>query len=88
MKSNQDALYLEKQLNDLIVLLIQGIGSNPYEDIEKAKKIVIQRNFKQFKSIEKKLKELTISLYNRRLSNIEAISKKIEHISALLKEFE
>jgi Zn-dependent M16 (insulinase) family peptidase len=77
---------LEEHIDELIQLICNSLGNNPYDDLNKIKSIVAQRNYSQFGSIEKKLKDLGISLYNRRLSESSLISNKINELIAILKK--
>ncbi|WP_461643833.1 hypothetical protein [Labilibaculum euxinus] len=76
---------LERLLNQLDMLVISDLGCNPYEDLEKAIKIVEQRNIKQFSSLEKKMKNFCISITNRRLKSAGKIYILLDKIYELLK---
>jgi len=75
---------IEVLLSQIILLISDEIGENPYEDLEKAKKIASQKNISQLSSINKKLKNVTMLLYNRRLDNSDEIFKKLDEIYFLL----
>ncbi len=77
---------LLQNLKENIVLLesviIKKLGHNPYKELDKALIIINQKNYKYFSSIYKKMKSLSILLYDRRLfdNNIASILKNIEDI--------
>lgn len=75
---------IEVLLSQIILLISNEIGENPYEDLEKAKKIASQKNISHLSSINKKLKNVTMLLYNRRLDNSDEIFKKLDEIYFLL----
>lgn len=86
MANNEKALALEKVLDEIIELILTELGSNPYKELEQAKKIVAQRIFHQFPAIERKLGNLTMLLYNRRMTNIKELDKKTEEANCILDE--
>lgn len=81
---------LRKNLKNNIILLVSLItnelGYNPYKDLDKLLTIINQKNYKQFSSMHKKMKELSILLYDRRLFNNE-IANVLKNIEILLKNF-
>jgi len=58
---------LEKELENLIALINQKLGSNPYIDLDKSLKIVLQKNYTQFPSIKKKINYVFMRLYDSQL---------------------
>ncbi len=81
---------IRKNLKNNIILLVSLItnelGYNPYKDLDKLLTIINQKNYKQFFSMHKKVKELSILLYDRRLFNNE-IENVLKNIEILLKNF-
>ena len=81
---------IRKNLKNNIILLVSLItnelGYNPYKDLDKLLTIINQKNYKQIFSMHKKVKELSILLYDRRLFNNE-IENVLKNIEILLKNF-
>jgi hypothetical protein len=84
---DRDIIILEKHVDELIQLVNNSLGGNPYDELGKIKKIVAQRNYNQFNGIEKKLKDFGIALYNRRLTGSLLINDKINDVLLDLKKF-
>lgn len=63
-------------------LIVKKIGDNPYGEIDKILLIVNQKNYKQYRSIRLKVKELTILLYDRRVYD-----KDIENVLNIIESF-
>ncbi len=57
---------------------------NPYVDICSMLRLIESKNYSQYKSIEKKLKNLSISFYNRRLSNYHELNIQLEKSEKIL----
>lgn len=75
---------IETFLNEILVLIILEMGSNPFEDLDKAIKIVSQKNYSQITSLDKKIKNLSMLLYNRNLKNSKTIFNKLDKIHFVL----
>nr|WP_299420280.1 hypothetical protein [uncultured Emticicia sp.] len=58
---------LERELENLITLINQKLGSNPYIDLDNSLKIVLQKNYKQFPLIKKKINYVFMRLYDSQL---------------------
>lgn len=69
-----------KLLDEIISLIIADRGLNSFEDLEKAKKIISQKNVNQFNLVIKKLDNFTMLFYNQRFSNTEEIINKLNQI--------
>ena len=70
----------------LVTLITNELGYNPYKELDKSLTIINQKNYKHFFSIHKKMKELSVLLYDRRLYNNE-IEDVLKNIEILLKNF-
>jgi hypothetical protein len=75
---------IEVLLNEIRDLISSEIGNNPYEDLDKAIKIISQKNLNQFSSINNKLKNLSMMLYNRNLDCCKLIFEKLDEIHSLI----
>ncbi len=75
---------IEVLLDEIIGLILDEIGTNPYDDLEKAKKIVSQRNINQIDLVIKKLDNFSMLLYNRSLDNSKIIIDKLNEIYSLI----
>ena len=77
---------IENLLNEIITLITIELGNNPYEDIDKAKRIVSQKNFNQTNLLIKKLDNFTMLLYNRRLNNAKIIIGKLSEVYSIIND--
>jgi hypothetical protein len=75
---------IETLLNEILVLIKSEIGDNPFEDLDTAIKIISQKNYKQLTSIDKKIRNLSMLLYNRNLENRKVIFAKLDEIHFLI----
>lgn len=75
---------IEILLDEIISLILSEHTTNPFEDLEKAKKIISQKNFKQLPLIIKKLNNFTMLFYNQRHINDEIIVGKLNEIYDIL----
>lgn len=78
---------LETKIDELIALIREEFGENLYfEELEKAKKIIRSKNFKQYEAILCKIEDIGISLYNRRLNNFAQIHRKVQEIEKEIRD--
>lgn len=84
MKNTIDDISQNLKKNILLLksLIVKKIGDNPYGEIDKILLIVNQKNYKQYRSIRLKVKELTILLYDRRVYD-----KDIENVLNIIESF-
>jgi hypothetical protein len=85
-KNNSEKL--EILLRELIQLFESSLGNNPFIELEKSLKIVLQKNYNQYPSIIKKLKGIIMVIYGSQIKNEEEIIKKLDGIYKILKENE
>lgn len=89
MKNTIDDISQNLKKNILLLksLIVKKIGDNPYGEIDKILLIVNQKNYKQYRSIRLKMKELTILLYDRRVYDKE-IANVLSIIESFLNEYD
>jgi len=75
---------IEILLIEIFDLIVSELGSNPYEDLDKMLKIVVQKNYNQKDALKNKLKNFSILLYNRRLENQSHILDNLNKVYELL----
>jgi hypothetical protein len=80
----EKCMKIEILLDEIIILVSSEIGKNPFLDLEKAKKIVAQKNINQLPFVKKKLDNLTMLLYNGNLASSNEIFQKLNDIYILL----
>ena len=78
--------YIETLLNEILILIKSEMGDNHFEDLDKAIKIVSQKNYSQINSIDKKIKNLSMLLYNQNLENSKTIFDKLDAIHFTINE--
>jgi len=72
------------ELDVLQYILNKEFGKNPYKEIETIASIVKSKNYNQYISINKQIKNIGISLYNRRLNHLESINFHLSLINELV----
>lgn len=86
MEIQQKYVQIESLLKEIRNNIIHEIGYNPYEDLDKLMKVASQKNYNHFSSINKKLKNLSMMLYNRNLDCSDLIFKKLDELYSLINE--
>lgn len=79
-----------QKITDLLIevlsLIKNEVEDNPFIDIEKSLKIVVQRNFNQYPSVKKKIGNAIMMIYGQRFINKNLIIKKLDEVYILLTE--
>lgn len=76
---------LKRELEILIFMMNQEFNrGNPYEELDKALKIVKSRNYNQYFSLENKMRDFTMSIYNNRMDNYDSINYHLSRIDGLI----
>lgn len=73
---------LEVLIVELQQLIFEHTGDDPFTQLEKARRIVSQRNYQQFGAVKKKLINTIIRFYNQRVN--EELNKKITEIEDII----
>jgi hypothetical protein len=76
--------FIEQELIATQNIIEKALGKNPYTELEKATKIIKQRNYNQFGSAKNKIGDVLIRIYNTRFDNMEIVIKKLDCITAIL----
>jgi len=86
MESLERINLLEVMLKECIDIIIKSVGENPYQDLEKALKIIQDKNVKQYASLKDKIGNTIIAIYNTRFINMEIVLYKLDESYRLVEK--
>jgi len=81
---NHDSERLEKLLEETISLIEDSFGSNPFEELNRALKIIKQRNYSQYSSINKKMRGYLEVIYGRKIKYEKEILDNLNEIFLII----
>ncbi len=75
-----------KKIECLLIETMNLLESVSYQDLEKALKIITQRNYKQYPVAKKKVGDVIMKIYNTSIYNEKEILDNLDTIYLILKE--